>query len=117
MTRTTFFTATLATAVGLFAFGAFAQQQAAQGSDQPHLSVVQIATLLEEQGYSVLEIEQEDDHYEVEMIDGNGMRVEAYLDRTTGEALPYHDDDEDEEDDERSDLDDDDDDLKASDDA
>jgi uncharacterized membrane protein YkoI len=39
------------------------------------------------------EIEMEHGRYEVEMIDANGMRVEADLDPVTGEVLPYRDDD------------------------
>jgi uncharacterized membrane protein YkoI len=53
------------------------------------MSIAQIATMLEEQGYTVLEIELERGRYDVEMIDANGMRVEAYLDAVTGAVLPY----------------------------
>jgi len=95
MKRTILFSASLATAVGLFAFGANAQQQGPQVPKQQRMSVAQIATLLEEQGYSILEIELERGCYDVEMIDGKGMRVEAYLDPTTGAVLPYRDDDDD----------------------
>jgi hypothetical protein len=59
------------------------------------MSIAQIATMLEEQGYTVLEIELERGRYDVEMIDANGMRVEAYLDAVTGAVLPYGDDDDD----------------------
>lgn len=95
MNRTILFTSALATAVGLFALGANAQQQTATVQDQQRMSVAQIATMLEEQGYSVLEIELERGRYDVEMIDGNGMRVEAWLDPATGAVLPYRDDDDD----------------------
>ena len=57
------------------------------------MSIAQIATMLEGQGYAVREIELERGRYDVEMIDGKGMRVEAYLDPVTGEVLPYRDDD------------------------
>ncbi len=93
MKRTALFTASLATAVGLFALGANAQQQGTQGSEQQRMSVAQIATMLEEQGYSILEIELERGRYDVEMIDGNGMKVETYLDPATGAVLPYRDHD------------------------
>ncbi|WP_416881607.1 PepSY domain-containing protein [Marivita sp.] len=95
MKRTIFFTAALATAVGMFALGANAQQQTAQVQDPQRMSVAQIATMLEDQGYSVLEIELERGRYDVEMIDSNGMKVEAYLDPATGAVLPYREDDDD----------------------
>jgi uncharacterized membrane protein YkoI len=59
------------------------------------MSVAQIATMLEEQGYSVREIELERGRYYVEMINSNGMKVEACLDPATGAVLPYRDDDDD----------------------
>jgi len=86
-------TASLAMAVGLFALGATAQQQEGTGAAQDYMSIAQIATMLESQGYAVREIELERGRYDVEMIDGKGMRVEAYLDPVTGEVLPYRDDD------------------------
>ncbi len=95
MKRTILFTAALGTAVGMFALGANAQQQTAPVQDQQRMSVAQIATMLEDQGYSVLEIELERGRYDVEMIDSNGMKVEAYLDPATGAVLPYRDDDDD----------------------
>ena len=95
MTRTILFTASLASAVGLFALGAQAQDQGApaQAPIQERMSLVQIATMLEGQGYTVREIELERGRYDVEMIDANGMKVEAYLDAVTGQVLPYRDDD------------------------
>lgn len=66
------------------------------------MSIAQIATMLEDQGYTVLEIELERGRYDVEMIDANGMRVEAYLDAATGAVLSYREDDDD-----RNDRDDD----------
>ena len=110
MKRTILFTASLATAVGLFALGASAQDQT-QVQTQDRMSIAQIATMLEDQGYSVLEIELERGRYDVEMIDANGMRVEAYLDAVTGAVLPYRDDDDryerDDDDDDRGERDDD----------
>ncbi|MGI3213011.1 PepSY domain-containing protein [Roseovarius tibetensis] len=94
MKRTILFNVSLATAVGLFALGASAQDQA-QAQTQERMSLVQIATMLEDQGYTVLEIELERRRYDVEMIDAKGMRVEAYLDAVTGAVLPYRDDDDD----------------------
>ncbi|MBY4893333.1 PepSY domain-containing protein [Rhodobacteraceae bacterium N5(2021)] len=110
MKRTIVFTTALASAIGLVALGAQAQgmgtqaQIPAQAAD--FMSIAQIATLLEGQGYTVLEIELERGRYEVEMRDANGMRVEAYLNPITGEVLPYRDDD-DYRDDDRSERDDD----------
>lgn len=88
MKRTILFTASLASALGLFALGA-----SAQAETQERMSVAQIATMLEGQGYKVLEIEFERGRYDVDMRDGKGMKVEAYLDPVTGEVLPYRDDD------------------------
>lgn len=93
MKRTVLFTASLATAIGLFALGASAQDQT-QAQTQDRMSVAQIATMLEDQGYTVREIELERGRFDVEMMDANGMRVEAYLDAVTGAVLPYRDDDE-----------------------
>jgi uncharacterized membrane protein YkoI len=100
MTRTILFTASLASAAALFVLGANAQQQGAQtepqvSQEQPQkrMSMSQIASMLEAQGYTVLEIELEHGRYDVEMTDANGMRVEAYLDPVTGAVLPYRDDD------------------------
>lgn len=105
MTRTILFTASLATAIGLFALEASAQGQT---QAQTRLSIAQVAAMLEEQGYTVREIELERGRYDVEMIDANGMKVEAYLDAVTGAVLPYRDDDEDgSDDDERNERDDD----------
>jgi len=94
MKRTILFSASLATALGLFALGASAQDQT-PAQTQNRMSIAQIATMLENQGYTVLEIELERGRYDVEMIDANGMRVEAYLDAATGAALPYREDDDD----------------------
>jgi hypothetical protein len=108
MKRTILFTAALATAVGMFTLGANAQQQTTQSQ---RMSMSQIASLLEGQGYTVIEIELERGRYDVEMIDSNGMKVEAYLDPATGAVLPYRDDDDtyrgDRDDGDRKDRDDD----------
>jgi uncharacterized membrane protein YkoI len=110
MKRTVLFSASLATALGLFAIGASAQDQT-PAQTQNRLSVVQIANMLEDQGYMVLEIELERGRYDVEMIDANGMQVEAYLDAATGAVLPYREDNDDRYerygDDDRNDRDDD----------
>jgi uncharacterized membrane protein YkoI len=94
MTRTILFSASLATALGLFALGASAQDQT-PAQTQNRMSIAQIATMLEDQGYTVLEVELERGRYDVEMIDANGMRVEAYLEAATGAVLPYREDDDD----------------------
>lgn len=51
------------------------------------MSVSALAAQLEGQGYQILEIDRERGAWDVEMIDANGMRVEAYLDPITGEPL------------------------------
>ena len=94
MKRTILFSASLASALGLFALGASAQSQT-PAQTQDRMSIAQIATMLEDQGYTVVEIERERGRYDVEMIDANGMRVEAYLDAATGAVLPYREDDDD----------------------
>ena len=112
MTRTVLFATALASAVGLFAIGAQAQQGQGLGLNQGAgagqvqaqnqnqnqaqaraLTIAEIATRLEAQGYTVREIELERGVYEVEMTDRNGMRVKAYLDAVSGNVLPYGDDD------------------------
>lgn len=118
MTRTVLFTAALASAAGLFALGAAAQQgqglgqtlnqtpgaTQAQAQNQVQarvqaqariMTVAEIAARLEAEGYAVREIELERGTYEVEMTDRNGMRVKAYLNAVTGEVLPYGDTDRD----------------------
>lgn len=92
MKRIIVYSASLATAIGLSALGASAQDQT-QAQTQNRMSIVQIATMLQDQGYTVREIELERGRYDVEMIDANGMRVEAYLDPVTGAVLPYRDHD------------------------
>ena len=105
MTRTILFTTSLATVVGLFALGANAQQQDDTGPATNRMSIAEIATMLEDQGYTVREIELERGRYDVEMIDGKGMKVEAYLNPVTGEVLPYRDNDDQYDNDDRYDDD------------
>lgn len=102
MKRSILFTTSLATAIGLFALGANAesQQQSQVQSQQPalaqqHLTISEIANLLEGQGYTVREIELERNHYEVKMTDAKGMRIKAYLNPITGDVLPYKGSDDD----------------------
>lgn len=121
MKHTLLFSAALATTVGLFALGALAQSGGApapaseQASEQigPRMSIAQIATLLEDQGYTVLEIERERNRFDVEMIDADGKRVHAYMHPVTGAVLRDRDDDDysrddsDDDSDDRDDRDDD----------
>jgi len=93
MTRTTLITASLAAGLGLFALGATAQQQGSTAPAQDRMSIARIAAMLEDQGYTVREIELERGRYDVEMIDAGGMKVEAYLNPVTGEVMPYRGDD------------------------
>lgn len=98
MTRTILFTTALATAVGLFAFGAQASgNERARLQDVPPrsewMSIADLSAKLEAQGYTIREIEVEGGVYDVEMTDANGMKVEAYLHPVTGEPLPHGDDD------------------------
>jgi len=57
------------------------------------MSVSQISAKLEAMGYDIREIEIEDGVYEVEAVDKNGMRVEAYVHPATGEILKQEKDD------------------------
>jgi hypothetical protein len=57
------------------------------------MSIAQIATLLEGQGYTVLEIERERNRFDVEMIDADGKRVDGYVHPVTGAVLRDRDDD------------------------
>lgn len=95
MKRSILFASAMTATAGLFAIGASAQQQGTPTPDPQRLSIAQIATMMESQGYSVFEIELEHGRYDVEMRDSNGMKVEAYLDPTTGAVLPYHGNDDD----------------------
>lgn len=85
-----------ATAVGFAVNAATDGVQTASPAPVTWMSVSDLAAKLEAQGYQVLEIEREDGrYYEVEMIDGNGLKVETYLDATTGEPIQLMDDDDD----------------------
>lgn len=93
MKRNVLFTATLASAAGLFAMGATAQQQGAAPLSKDRMSIVQLATMLEGQGYQILDIELEHGHYEVDMLNDKGMQIEADIDAVTGEVLRHQLDD------------------------
>jgi len=51
-----------------------------------------IADKLRGQGYQVIEIESDDGAYEVELIDGKGVKIEAHVHPGTGELLYGYDD-------------------------
>lgn len=77
-----------ATALGFAVNAATDGVQTTSPAPVTWMSVSDLATKLEAQGYQVLEIEREDGrYYEVEMRDANGLKVEAYLNATTGEPL------------------------------
>ncbi|KCV81115.1 putative signal peptide protein [Actibacterium atlanticum] len=85
-----------ATAVGFAVNAATDGVQTALPAPVTWMPVSDLAAKLEAQGYQVLEIEREDGrYYEVEMIDGGGLKVEAYLDATNGEPIQIMDDDDD----------------------
>jgi len=92
MTRTILFAAALATAASGFTAGAQASDDDNRrfGDMPPRsewMSVSALAQKLEAQGYVIREIDTDYGVYEVEMIDGNGMRVEAYIHPVTGETV------------------------------
>jgi hypothetical protein len=98
MIRTIPFATGLATAAALFALGAQAADDTRpRAQDAPPraewMSIADLAAKLEAQGYTIREIEVERGAYDVELTDGNGMKVEAYLHPVTGEPLPRGDDD------------------------
>ncbi len=53
------------------------------------MSIADLATRLESEGYKVREIEVEHGVYDVEMFDDNGYKVEGYFDLVTGERVKY----------------------------
>lgn len=94
MTRTILFASVTTAATLILALGASAQNGTAEpAAVQAPMSIAGIAAHLEAQGYTILEIEMEHGVYDVELADPNGMRVEAYLDPATGEAMPREFDD------------------------
>lgn len=56
------------------------------------LTPAQISEKLAGQGYKVTEIESDDGAYEVDLVDKNGVRVEAHVHPATGELLAGYDD-------------------------
>jgi hypothetical protein len=60
-------------------------------SDQ-WMSIAEVASKLSGMGYEVREIERDDNCYEVEGVDANGARFEAYVNPETGEIVPDDDD-------------------------
>lgn len=56
------------------------------------LAPERISQKLGEKGYKVTEIETDDGAYEVEMLDKNGMKIEAHVHPATGELLVGYDD-------------------------
>ena len=95
MKRILLATAAIALTGTLLVAGARASDDDRSGGNLPEagwMSVGEIAAKLEGQGYTVREIEIEHGVYDVEMIDANGMRVEAYLDPSSGEPVRHDDD-------------------------
>ena len=52
------------------------------------MSIADVASKLDGMGYQIREIERERNCYEVEGVDANGARFEAYVDPATGDILP-----------------------------
>jgi hypothetical protein len=75
---------------------ALASSDTMQGGSVPQdswLSIGAIANKFTQMGYTVRGVEADNGRYEVEAIDRNGMRVEAYVDPMTGEILRQSNDD------------------------
>ena len=88
MKITTAFSATII-ALSLTA-GAASAQTVTQGE---WLEIGELSAKLEAVGYQVREIERDDDRYEVELVDSDGVKFESKVDRTTGEILHKERDD------------------------
>ena len=70
---------------------AFASDDEARCPDLPRaewLGIGAIESALSAKGYTVREIEVEDNCYEVEGTDANGAKFEAYVNPKTGEIVP-----------------------------
>ena len=70
---------------------AFASDDEARCPDLPRaewLGIGAIESALGAKGYTVREIEVEDNCYEVEGTDANGAKFEAYVNPKTGEIVP-----------------------------
>jgi hypothetical protein len=70
---------------------AFASDDEARCPDLPRaewLDIGAIESALSAKGYTVREIEVEDNCYEVEGTDANGAKFEAYVNPKTGEIVP-----------------------------
>lgn len=88
-------TRAIAAGVGGLAFaGATALPVLAQANGQGDAAtpadakpVSEIASMLETKGYAVREIDREDGVYEVELTNADGLRLEAYVDPTSGAFL------------------------------
>lgn len=78
-----------ATAMG--AGAAFAQTNT--NVNNSWMSVGDLTAKLEAQGYTVREVERDDDRYEVDVTDRDGVKWDARIDRSTGEILSRDRDD------------------------
>lgn len=56
------------------------------------MPVSAVARKLEQQGYTVYEIERDGGVYDVDVVDASGMRRDAYLDPRTGDIVRWDDD-------------------------
>ncbi len=86
--------------ITMIALGTVASAGAALADTTGRLNVPQgewqspsaIADKLRGQGYQVIEIESDDGAYEVELIDGKGVKIEAHVHPSTGEFVYGYDD-------------------------
>jgi hypothetical protein len=70
---------------------AFASDDEARCPDVPRaewLGIGEIESALSAKGYTVREVEVDDNCYEVEGTDTNGAKFEAYVNPKTGEIVP-----------------------------
>lgn len=96
-------TLSIVAGVGVLAFaGVTALPVLAQSNGQGRIAmpaaakpVSEIAAMLEAKGYTVREIDREDGVYEVELTNADGLRLEAYVDPTSGAFLNDDDRDDD----------------------
>ncbi|MBB4285478.1 PepSY domain-containing protein [Roseospira goensis] len=94
--RPTLIAAATATALTLAAVPALASSTDVQGTTAPRsawMSVGQVANMFTSRGLDVRSVDTYRDHYEVEFIDAQGVRMEAYVDPVTGKVLRQERDD------------------------
>lgn len=71
----------------LFAVPALADRHCGNLPDADWMSVVEVATIATEAGYTVREVERDDGCYELKVLDAQGQRFELDIHPGTGEIV------------------------------